>query len=49
MVVPGFAALILAILGVLLIVSVLAPSGMVLGIALLLIALGFAGPFVVRG
>lgn len=48
MYVSGAAGIILVLLAVLLMLSVIPVSPMILGIMFLLVAVGFAGPFVIR-
>lgn len=48
MYVTGVAGVILILLAVLMILSVVPASPLILGVMFLLVALGFAGPYVVR-
>jgi hypothetical protein len=48
MYVTGFAGVILILLAVLMILGVVPVSPLIVGVMFLLVALGFAGPFVVR-
>ncbi len=48
MYVTGFAGVILILLAILMMLSIVPASPLILGIMFLLVALGFAGPFVIR-